>query len=391
MRSPTLGATLGALLFVLSLLLSAGARCQTVNIVGVETATQDRLEDPGWWPTKGTYPRDRFVGSAACRQCHGSIFKSQQTTPMAHAAHFQGASSLQQKAPPAFQNDPYSYVLLPSDVGTVLSVADGPKREATPPAWTFGSGEIGQTYVYQQDGVWFESRVSLYTSSGQLDITTGHSHLPPESLHDALGLGMKDAAARRCFGCHTSASTTAGRFEAQNATPGVTCEACHGPGADHVKAMTTGVGVANGSGLINPAKLSPVDSVDFCGACHRTWADIAFSEIPKRGVDVVRFQPYRLEKSRCWGKSGDARLTCVTCHDPHVPLQRDAALYDSRCLSCHLRHDEVTNPLKPGAACPRAADHCTTCHMPKINVPEMHGDFTDHFIRVVNQNAALPE
>jgi hypothetical protein len=34
---------------------------------------------------------------------------------------------------------------------------------------------------------------------------------------------------RRCFGCHTTASTTANRFDPTHVTPGFTCEACHNP------------------------------------------------------------------------------------------------------------------------------------------------------------------
>ena len=29
-------------------------------------ATADRLQAPGWWPTKGTAPRADYVGAATC-------------------------------------------------------------------------------------------------------------------------------------------------------------------------------------------------------------------------------------------------------------------------------------------------------------------------------------
>ena len=201
---------------------------------------------------------------------------------------------------------------------------------------------------------------------------------------------MKEADAQRCFSCHTTLSTDADHFEPMSAIPGVTCEACHGPGAKHVQAARSGAGTGSTSDIMDPDRLTPVAAVDFCGACHRTWADVAFSGASQHGVEVVRFQPYRLEKSRCWGKNGDARLTCTSCHDPHAPLQRDSSVYDMRCLACHVRRNEVVSPTKPGAACPRAVDHCTTCHMPKITVPGMHGDFTDHFIRIAERNEAFP-
>ena len=379
-------------LCLLSLLQVSGVRGQSIATGGVETATQDRLDDPGWWPTKGDYPRSSFAGDATCERCHAGLFRTQITTPMANAARLAKDSHLLNERPLlSFENGPYSYRLTSTRTSIEMSVTNGRERESTPLTWAFGSGELGQTYVYEQDGRWFESRLSLYTKSGQLDITTGHGRGAPERVHDALGRGMKDVDARHCFACHTSMSTTGGHFEPGNATPGVSCEACHGPGEEHAKAMASGKTTKKGSSLLNPARMSPVDSVDFCGACHRTWADVAFSGGPKRGIEVVRFQPYRLQKSRCWGKAGDARLSCVACHDPHAPLERDAASYDTQCLSCHLRDHEVATANKVGAACPRGTDHCTTCHMPKTAVPEMHGEFTDHFIRVVSPDGVIPE
>jgi hypothetical protein len=41
----------------------------------------------------------------------------------------------------------------------------------------------------------------------------------------------------RCFLCHTTGSTIAGRFHPKQMKLGVTCEACHGPGQKHVDAM----------------------------------------------------------------------------------------------------------------------------------------------------------
>jgi hypothetical protein len=51
----------------------------------VSTATEIRLIDPGWWPTKGTSPRDQYVGSETCARCHQHIVETQKNTPMAHA------------------------------------------------------------------------------------------------------------------------------------------------------------------------------------------------------------------------------------------------------------------------------------------------------------------
>jgi hypothetical protein len=194
---------------------------------------------------------------------------------------------------------------------------------------------------------------------------------------------------RKCFGCHTSGSMFQKQFDPSEATPGVTCEACHGPGVKHVAAARA-KNEQRGSGLIlNPGQLERVDSVDFCGGCHRTWQDVVSGNLTGIGVFNVRFAPYRLENSKCW-KKGDARLTCLACHDPHKPLVRDDASYDSNCLACHVTAAAKRTANHPGPPCPDSSKNCVTCHMPKITPPALHSTFTDHWIRVVKTGAPYP-
>jgi len=178
------------------------------------------------------------------------------------------------------------------------------------------------------------------------------------------------------------------------------------------------------SSIVNPAHLSASDSVEFCGACHRTWQDVVSDGPVRIGTLNVRFQPYRLENSKCWQK-GDARITCVACHDPHQPLVRDPASYDEKCLQCHrpagtagattsatsdgkslTRSAEA--PSDPTAtmttaatkksdtvndhrtACPIGVQLCVTCHMPKFKNETIHATFTDHWIRIAAPGAPLP-
>jgi len=193
-----------------------------------------------------------------------------------------------------------------------------------------------------------------------------------------------------CFGCHTTASTTKGQFDPTALVPGVACESCHGPGLNHVAAASTGSADSNESQILNPGRLDRVDSVDFCGACHRTSKDIESGG--KLGIFNVRFAPYRLEKSQCW-KQGDNRITCLACHDPHKPLAHDSGSYDSACLRCHAAAapPESPKPTTGPVACSVATKDCVTCHMPKYEPPRMHSSFTDHWIRVVRAREPYPE
>jgi hypothetical protein len=140
--------------------------------------------------------------------------------------------------------------------------------------------------------------------------------------------------------------------------------------------------------IYNPGRLDPATSVDFCGSCHRTWWDV--SQMVDQGINVVRFPVYRLEQSKCWA-NGDARLTCIACHNPHKPLATDSAGYDQNCLACHMK-SAALKPVAghPAPACPVQTSNCTSCHMPKYEIPQMHSLFTDHRIRVVRDAGIVP-
>jgi hypothetical protein len=381
--------------------------------VDIPLATASRIEHAkdSWWPTKNAQAREEFLGNKACVNCHAEKSASQITTPMAHAAStVSNAKILRDHASLSAKRGLFAYSISQTANGYSYSVSDDTNEILAAILWAFGNANKGQTYLYEKEGTFYESEMSYYPAIAGLDVTTGHEQKRPENLDDALGTPQDQRTAERCFGCHTTGATTvAGGFAPENATPGVTCEACHGPGGEHVALMQqTQDEAATTPGTLqtlNPATLSPVASVDFCGACHRTWTDVYEMQTGAIGPVNARFQPYRLENSKCWGE-GDARLVCIACHDPHQPLQHDAAAYDAKCLACHpaakaksvmpAKHSlaaasGLSRASRVPRACPVATEKCVTCHMPKINVPVMHSDFTDHRIRIVHKGEPYPE
>lgn len=357
--------------------------------MGVPLATEDRVQNRGWWPTKGVPSRGEYAGPEACGQCHAAKATTQETTPMASAAGSAAdAEILRRQSPLTFASEPYQFEISRLAGRSVYSVTDGIHSISQPLQWAFGTGEVGQTYVYRHEGTYYESRVSFYPAIHALGLTLGHHAPAANDLAGAPGRVMSASEVRLCFGCHTTRSSASGRFDAAGLIPGVTCEACHGPGAKHVAAMRQKQIKLGLQSIVNPARLNPVDSVDFCGACHRTAWDVVLANT--KGIANVRFQPYRLEKSRCWGK-GDARLTCIACHDPHLPLVRDAAAYDHQCLACHESGNARPAGNQTAHACPVGTAKCVTCHMGKYEIPGSHAQFTDHWIRVVKSDAAYPE
>jgi hypothetical protein len=345
-------------------------------------ATADRVQAPGWWPTKGTSSRKDYVGSAACARCHKPHAATQPSTSMARTAVRAELSEVfREHETLSFRLDPYSFRILKSEDKAVYTVTDGTRSVSAPLGWAFGVGRIGQTYLFERDGKIHESRVSYYGAIQGLDFTPSRAIAGARDVEDAMGRAVPDAEARRCFGCHTTASTTDDAFDLPNLIPGITCEACHGPGAKHVAAIEDGRLTDARRAVLNPRLLDPAASVDYCGACHATWWDVTLAR--ETGIAALRSQPYRLQSSRCWG-TGDARITCVACHEPHQARVREPGAYDARCLSCHVSGKKAAvTRQRPGRACPVATQNCVTCHMPKYDVPWMHARFTDHQIRVV--------
>jgi|SRR5580658_5415934 hypothetical protein len=364
---------------------------QTQAPAEIPRATKDRLIDPYWWPTKGTPPFNAYAGESACRECHSEEASSQVLTPMAEASFRIGERARSPKLDAGtLQSGSYLYRIPSDNLGSRLVVSSGKQSITANISWIFGAGVHGQTYILESKGNFYESQVSSFATLHGLDLTPGHSQIEAGDLNNALGERLSMSTAKLCFGCHTTYSSTNSKFDVSRATSGVRCEACHGPGAGHVSAMKAGRFDQALSAILNPAHLSPVDLVDFCGACHRTGVDVVVSE-GAYGPLNVRFQPYRLEKSRCWGTQGDDRLTCIACHNPHQPLVHGDSFYDPRCLSCHSAPGKESHEAGPSrTVCPQATANCTSCHMPKYDVPGMHAKFTDHFIRVVHAGESYP-
>jgi hypothetical protein len=355
-----------------------------------QLSTPERVKKNKWWPLKGAAPRDEYVDNATCAQCHASIVAKQSKSAMALTAVRPVDSTLLKEHAPElnFSLGPYSYRITNSKGNVIYSVQDGTNTISVPLSWGFGTGRMGQSYIFDYHGKTLMVPVSYYGDAKLWDFTVDVSHRPAETLEKALGLGLTSEQRRGCFDCHATNATASDRFEPDKATPGVTCEACHGPGANHVAAAKAGWVDQGATSIFNPARLKPVDSVDFCGSCHRTWWDVVLQD--QRGPKSLRFPAYRLQNSRCWG-TGDSRITCVACHDPHAPLVTDVAYYDQKCLSCHLPQGSKPTEEHPGAACPVATKDCSSCHMPKSDAAFIHSQMTDHWIRVVRPGEKFPE
>jgi hypothetical protein len=320
--------------------------------------------------------------ATVCGKCHAAQMKTSPSTSMGHALEsVADGEILRTNKLVTFTDGQYSYRIERQGDQSIYSVSDGAQTLTVPIEWAFGLGAAGQTYVFAKDGEFYESRVSFFRELGGLDLTLGAASVAPKNILQAAGHLMDRQTKARCFGCHATNAAQGLDLTLDKMTPGVRCERCHGPTENHLEGLKKG-----DMKLFAMKKLSQMSTEqmsNYCGQCHRTWEEIAL-DTNRLGIQNVRFQPYRLTNSKCYDAE-DPRISCVACHDPHVEVSRKVTDYDGKCQACH-------GGGRPGTrACKVATSDCSSCHMPKIEIPGSHHKFSDHQIRIVRVNEKYPE
>ncbi len=255
-----------------------------------------------------------------------------------------------------------------------------------------GSGRRGQTYLYWQGDQLFELPISYWTYTSQWINSPGY---PPNEVH------FHRPIIPRCLECHTTwfraldpNSQDSNSFERSSLVPGIGCEKCHGPGADHVEREHSANPPAAGSSeiaIVNPTRLPHDRQLDLCALCHAgvgqplqpalsfqpgdVLAGYLTVTAPPPGtpIDVHGNQVSALERSRCYASG---HLTCSTCHDVHE-RQENVDSYSEHCLGCHSIE-----------SCPRfktfgevIRTKCVECHMPEGKSEGLHSSTEGHFLQ----------
>lgn len=360
--------------------------CVLTGLIIVCQAQVDTLFSE-WRPNADSHGI-RFVGNKECIGCHAPK-AAYVNTPMAQALEVApDCRVFSERERLSFRNGSYTFEISRQGKAIVYSVGNGTSTITEPILYCFGQGHVGQTYVFRHNGVFYETRVSYYEKIRQLDFTIGHRQSVPTSVEDALGRAIGSDEQLQCFGCHTTGAVSGRTLSTERLTPGIGCEACHGPGEKHVVAMKEKK--TGNLHIFDPANLGAFElSQSFCGTCHTSFEQ-AMLMPGQSGINNIRFQPYRIFNSR-GHNTNDRRIGCLACHDPHQKLSKEVAYYDQKCLACHLSKAKGAQTVgRNAAACPVSTNKCVSCHMPKVELPGMHASFTDHWIRIARPNEPTP-
>ncbi|HEY1580597.1 MAG TPA: multiheme c-type cytochrome [Terracidiphilus sp.] len=320
--------------------------------------------------------------ATSCAKCHEEG-RTQPATEMAHALETGEDDPILSEHPVLTATlGAYSYRIERKGGESLYTVSDGTATMTLPIRYAMGeSSALGQTYILEKDGKFFESRVSWFRALNGLGPTLGQQNSRPADLNQAAGQVLSPDDARRCFECHATNAVSGQQLTLDRMTEGVQCSHCHQATDAHLAALVKGSGEA----VVPPAlaslrHMSAEDASNFCGRCHRTWSDVVVHE--SYNIGDVRFQPYRLWSSVCYDPD-DARISCLSCHDPHKEPSTQPVDYDAKCQACH------GGGKAKAKTCRVSKQNCVSCHMPKVEIPGAHYKFTDHRIRVVKANEAF--
>jgi hypothetical protein len=369
---------------------------------------------------------DGYIGSQACSQCHAETYRQFTQTSMGR--------SMSPVTPAFLQNTPSSYTneklnrrfevyskdesLFQSEAGIATEGRES-FHTANQIDWIIGAGVNGFGTIFKKDNFLFQGPLSFYSKPKSWGPSPGY---------EFTDLGFNRPILPGCIFCHSgrpnSIAGTNGQFES---TPfselAIGCEKCHGPGAAHVQAMHD-LNVAGSknkaastfeSKIINPAHLTPYLANNICMACHQT-GDVRVLKPGKTYQDVRPGRPldeilsilivpptresppstdhvehyYSMTLSKCY-RASQGRLSCITCHDPHVePTQEEApAYFAAKCLACHT-NQSCKLPIAARMQ-QQPANNCVGCHMPKRDIQVIsHSSATNHRI-VATPDEAFPD
>ena len=372
-----------------------------------------------------------YAGSASCRGCHSRIYNNWSQTGMAKMLRPYSA----QNVIGDFQSNNDFY--LGDDARYVNGKVEVTRSQNRVP-FAHMAIRDGRHYfdILQSDGKWHTYPVdytigSKFQQAYATKLPNGEIHVFPIQYNkltkqwinywkiiDAPGGERADlrswekldgAAGYQavCAVCHTSQlRNVEGRgFDMQNVEfrePGIDCEMCHGPSAQHVAEM-----IANQhfpkqplDPPVNFHDVTNLDSVRICAQCHMQSAlrtpgsagelnfsrsgpffitnlSIPFGEFSRIGFykdgrfRQTTFIVEALERSQCFRKG---QVSCGTCHDPHGPgassNPTSLKFRDQPDLMCTGCHSQFENSARLAAhthhRAASEASRCVSCHMPRI-------------------------
>jgi hypothetical protein len=324
-----------------------------------------------------------FVGAETCKSCHNALFDS-----VAHTAHyFSSRPGSAQSIKGSFATGKNEFklnalmeVVMERKGESFLQTGyiNGQELQSESMDVAIGSGRKGQTYLYWKNNELFQLPVSYYTPLNRWCNSPGFPTGFIKFYRQIPG---------QCMECHTTYSeieSDNGRqttFDRNEIFYGISCERCHGPGAEHVAYQKSHPGDDKGKFIINAGKMSRQQQLDACAFCHSGFRNLVkpvftfsvgdkldeyssarYNSDSSFQLDVHGNQYGLLTASKCFKMS---EMNCSSCHNVHNNEYNEPKIFSQRCLNCHNNNSHKECSFSPPAGLV-LSDNCIDCHMPSL-------------------------
>jgi tetratricopeptide (TPR) repeat protein len=213
-----------------------------------------------------------------------------------------------------------------------------------------------------------------------------------------------------CLGCHVSQlarnyDPATDTYRTKWGEPGINCETCHGPSAEHVRLarlLPPGAPMPDPK-LIVTRTLTPAQTNDTCSSCHAKLSPLTehmppgerfFDHFNLSTLEDPDFHPdgrdlgenFTLTTWRLSPCLKGGKLDCVDCHTSSGRYRFRTENPNGACLPCHEKHvtDVVAHSRHPVDS---EGAKCIACHMPMTEFGRMHR--SDHSMRPPMPSATL--
>jgi Cytochrome c554 and c-prime len=360
--------------FVLSVLMALAS-------LGVAMARQARSERASLERESRKRPvavhGDGYVSSSECRSCHPSEYASW------HGSYHR---TMTQVAGPESVKGLFDDVQLGGDQGLRLSrqgdryfvQKGGPSAPLAPISLVTGSHHM-QIYWYETG----ESRrlgqlPYAFLLPEQRWVPRGSVFLePPEDAARPDEGGRWSTTCIRCHATQGQPRIEQGNYDTHVREFGIACEACHGPGQEHVASnrsplarYASHLGADERASIVHPGKIDHARASEICSQCHAVWQQHSQESLWRWNKHGLDYRPGDDPRQTSWlfqpsQAASDPRVEDTLIRQPRyaegqfwsdgaarVSGREFSGMIDSpcyepgelSCLSCHTMHKRADDP-----------------------------------------------
>lgn len=342
---------------------------------------------------------DDFSGSGSCIQCHEKFYELWSASHHGKAMQPVNTAFFETEkisSSETFSLEGKTYQILRNDSTLIMTETTEGIIKEFPVTWALGGKNVFYFLTPMEKG-------KLQTIPLAYDVRAGQWYNNPESAVRHFPEGDPDEALpwrdrmytfnTSCYSCHVSQLATnfdlsSDSYKTTWKEPGINCETCHGPSAEHVQVcMEAGEGnVPDDLKIIITSTFTPEQHNASCAPCHAKMQPITASFMPgERYFD--NYDLTTLENADFYADGRDlgenytytswmmnecvqkSDLHCVTCHTSSG-RDRFAGNPNDACISCHRSNVEnvAEHSMHPAGS---EGAVCINCHMPKTEFGRM--------------------